>query len=148
MKCTSLLGMMIMWLIIQSYVLSISFWLWAHPVRGGITMKCLLSLADPIPRMTPEFFLNITRRTHRNVASTNCISLELCTQSFSFFLWLVTFRFYAYFLGHYNDVKWARWHLKSQASQLFTQLFVKAQIKENIKAPYHWPFWGESTGDW
>ena len=27
------------------------------------------------------------------------------------------------------------------------QLFVQAQIKENIKAPCHWPLWGESTGD-
>ena len=24
----------------------------------------------------------------------------------------------------------------------------KAQIKENIKAPRHWPLWGEFTGDW
>ena len=33
------------------------------------------------------------------------------------------------------------------ASQFFTQPFVKAQIKENIKAPLHWPLWGESTDD-
>ena len=25
--------------------------------------------------------------------------------------------------------------------------FVHAKIKENIKAPRHWPLWGESTGD-
>ena len=31
--------------------------------------------------------------------------------------------------------------------RLFAQSFVQAQIKENIKAPRHWPFWGESTGD-
>ena len=29
---------------------------------------------------------------------------------------------------------------------LLNRLF-KAQIKENIKAPRHWPLWGESTGD-
>ena len=28
---------------------------------------------------------------------------------------------------------------------LFAQLFVQAQIKENIKAPRHGPLWGEST---
>ena len=36
-------------------------------------------------------------------------------------------------------------------SRLFTQLFIQAQkkknIKENIKAPPHWPLWGEFTGD-
>ena len=33
---------------------------------------------------------------------------------------------------------WARWRLKSPASPLFTQPFIRAQIKENIKAPRHW----------
>ena len=43
--------------------------------------------------------------------------------------------------------KWARWRLKSSASRLFTQPFIQAQIKENIKAPRHWRFPGEFTGD-
>ena len=42
---------------------------------------------------------------------------------------------------------WARWRLKSPASRLFTQVFIRAQIKENIKAPRHWPLCGEFTGD-
>ena len=43
--------------------------------------------------------------------------------------------------------RWVRWRLKSSASRLFTQAFIQAQIKENIKAPRHWPLWGEVTGD-
>ena len=43
--------------------------------------------------------------------------------------------------------QWARWRLKSSASRLFTQMFIQAQIKENIKALRHWPFWAEFTGD-
>ena len=42
---------------------------------------------------------------------------------------------------------WARWRLKSPASSLFTQPFIRAQIKENIKAPRHWPLCEEFTGD-
>ena len=42
---------------------------------------------------------------------------------------------------------WAQWYLKSPASRLFTQQFIQAQIKENIKAPHHWPLCGEFTGD-
>ena len=42
--------------------------------------------------------------------------------------------------------QWAWWRLKSPASWLFTQPFVQAQIKENIKAARHWPLWGEFTG--
>ena len=39
---------------------------------------------------------------------------------------------------------WARWRLKSPASRLFAQLFIQAQIKENIEAPRHWPLCGNS----
>ena len=42
---------------------------------------------------------------------------------------------------------WARWRLKLPASRLFTQSFIQTQIKENIKAPRHWPLRGEFTGD-
>ena len=43
--------------------------------------------------------------------------------------------------------KWARWRLKSLALRLFTQPFIQAQIKENIKDPRHWPLCGEFTAD-
>ena len=36
--------------------------------------------------------------------------------------------------------------MSAMASRLFAQLFVQAEIKENIKALHHWPLWGESTG--
>ena len=42
---------------------------------------------------------------------------------------------------------WARWHLKSPASRLVTQLFIEMQIKENIKALRHWPLCGKFTVD-
>ena len=38
------------------------------------------------------------------------------------------------------------WRLKSPASRLLIQSFIQTQIKENIKAPRHWPLWGEFTG--
>ena len=45
--------------------------------------------------------------------------------------------------------QWARWRHKSPASRLFTQPFIQAQIKGNIKALRHWPLWGNSpvTGE-
>ena len=42
--------------------------------------------------------------------------------------------------------QWTRWRLKSPASRLFIQPFIQTQIKENIKAPPHWPLCGEFTG--
>ena len=38
--------------------------------------------------------------------------------------------------------------LKSPASRVFTQLFIQAQLKENVKGPRYWPLYGEFTGDW
>ena len=35
----------------------------------------------------------------------------------------------------------------SPASPLFTQPFIRVQIKENTEAPRHWPLCGEFTGD-
>ena len=35
------------------------------------------------------------------------------------------------------------WRLKSLATWLFTQPFIQAQIKENLKVPHHWPLCGE-----
>ena len=43
--------------------------------------------------------------------------------------------------------QWARLSLNSPASRLFAQPDIQAQIKENIKAPRHWPIGGEFTGD-
>ena len=60
------------------------------------------------------------------------------------------------FFCHFPTLRWSRkWNPSSHysdvivsaiASRLFAQPFVK--IKGNIKAPCHWPLWGESNGDW
>ena len=42
--------------------------------------------------------------------------------------------------------QWTRYRLKSSALPLFTEPFIRAQIKENIKAPRHWPLCVEFTG--
>ena len=47
-------------------------------------------------------------------------------------------------LFHYSDTMMGT---MASASPLFTHPFIQAQIKENIKAPRHWPLWGEFTGD-
>ena len=49
-----------------------------------------------------------------------------------------------------NSLQWRhneRCRLKSPASRLFTQPFIQAQTKENIKGPRHWPLWGVVIGD-
>ena len=48
---------------------------------------------------------------------------------------------------HYNDIIMSAMASKSPVSRLFTQPFIQAQIKENTKAPRHWPLCEEFTGD-
>ena len=43
--------------------------------------------------------------------------------------------------AHYSDVIMGAMASKSQASWVFTQPFVQAQIKENIRAQRHCPLW-------
>ena len=50
-------------------------------------------------------------------------------------------------LCHYSDVIMSRWRLKTPVSRLFAQPFIRAHIKENIKALRHWLLWGETTDD-
>ena len=45
-------------------------------------------------------------------------------------------------ISHHSDVITG-----AMASWLFTPRFIQAQIKENMKAPRHWPLCGEFTGD-
>ena len=48
---------------------------------------------------------------------------------------------------HYSDAIMSMMASQMTGYQLFTQPFVLAQMKENIKALRHWPLWGEFTGD-
>ena len=50
-------------------------------------------------------------------------------------------------MTHYGDVIMGAIASQITASRLFTQPFIQTQIKENIKAPRHWPLCGEFTGD-
>ena len=43
--------------------------------------------------------------------------------------------------------QWPRWRLRSTASPWFTQPYIQALIKENVKALLHWPLCGEVIGD-
>ena len=76
---------------------------------------------------------------------------------FGSFTWIIVaiFRFYIGLLSHFKwiseSLQWRHnmvwWRLKSPALRLFAQPFIRAQIKENIKALRHWPLCGELTGD-
>ena len=50
-------------------------------------------------------------------------------------------------LVHYIDVIMGAMAVISPASPVFTQPFIQAQIKDNIKALRYWPLCGEFTGD-
>ena len=48
---------------------------------------------------------------------------------------------------HYNDVIMSAMACQITSLSIVTQPFIQTQIKENIKAPRHWPLWGGFTGD-
>ena len=43
-------------------------------------------------------------------------------------------------IPRYNGVTWVSRRLRSPTNRLFVQQFVRANIKRNMKNPYHWPF--------
>ena len=48
---------------------------------------------------------------------------------------------------HYNDVIMASMASQITSLTIVYSAVIRAQIKENIKAPHHWPLCGEFTGD-
>ena len=48
---------------------------------------------------------------------------------------------------HYSDVIMGAMAYQITSLTIAYSPFIQAQIKENIKAPRHWPLWGEFTGD-
>ena len=85
---------------------------------------------------------------------TNNAHQNICFNSLS--SWLISIEFdnyvlsdVSFFIVEFITVTpwWARLSVKSPESRVFTQPFVQAQIKENIKALRHWRLWGAFTGD-
>ena len=81
---------------------------------------------------------------HYTVTCTWCTATDM-SFSWHFHLWLHR-KLSFWELCITLTSKWPRWRLKSPASRLFTQPFIQMQMKENIKAPRHWPLCGEFTG--
>ena len=52
-----------------------------------------------------------------------------------------------WWLKHYSDVIMSAMASNHRRFGCFSQPFVQAHIKENIKASRHWPLWGDFTGD-
>ena len=48
---------------------------------------------------------------------------------------------------HYSDVIMNAIASPITGVAIVYSTFVQAQIRENIKAPRHWPLWGEFAGD-
>ena len=82
-----------------------------------------------------------------NPADTHDIRL-ICTSIISFISQLASrIRFLCVFICIMIHILYC--DVKSAASRLFTEAFIQAQIKENIKAPCRWPLCGNSpvTGE-
>ena len=57
------------------------------------------------------------------------------------------FIYYSWMALQWRHKGYDTWRLKSPASPFFTQQLIQVQIKENTKAPRHWPLCGEFAGD-
>ena len=74
-----------------------------------------------------------------------CVSIKISETEKQILNWS-TFPWERRYLTKMHDVKISPMAYQLPASRLFTQPFVQAQIKENIKAPRQWALWGEVTG--
>ena len=98
-----------------------------------------------IPNVHRHEYVNTSMRIHR-IPIRICIRCYLVVCMVSVLMPPV-WSTYSYFFEIITMTpQLARWRLKSSAWRFF-QPCIQAQIKENIKAPRHWPLCGEFTGD-
>ena len=57
-------------------------------------------------------------------------------------IWPMQFRSW-----HYNNGIMSAMASQITSLTMFTQAFIQAQIKKKLKAPRHWPLWGEFTSN-
>ena len=113
-------------------VLRVCCW-WPGAIGCGFTFHTRISwmLAGPMQRATPWRSTNprnrYFERQHVRIEDSAIAAGRI-------FLRVITMTSY-----------WAWRRLKSRASRLFTKSFIQTQIKENIKAPRHWPLCGKFT---
>ena len=55
--------------------------------------------------------------------------------------------YFSHRLFHYNGVIMSAMASKITSLMTVYSGFIQVQVKENIKAPRHWPVWGELTSD-
>ena len=72
------------------------------------------------------------QKHHLHLHTWKYLNRTVCIICQNLVVWLITVMSY-----------WERCHLKSPASRLFAEPFVQVQMKENFKAPRHWPLCGE-----
>ena len=111
----------------------------------------ILKFFSSVPYICESEFVNL-RRLYIFVFEFNRVYSTHSNPWIRFMLLMIQsgyHRFHVFVLG--RDItltsQWVRLRPKSPALPLFTQPFIQAQIKENIKAPCHWPLCGEFTGD-
>ena len=88
-----------------------------------------------IMKITPVFYSANFKQRQVHIPISMTVIITVIARDAPIFPYLITL-----------TSQWPRWRLKSPASRLFTQSFIRAQIKENIKAPRHWPLCGKFTG--
>ena len=68
-------------------------------------------------------------------------------RNFMKFLWLVWHGTCLGVILVSNGSKFLKGRQRRRLKKMFSNSFDQAQIKDNIKAPRHWPLWGECYGD-
>ena len=114
-------------------------WLNVH-YTGTISYKNITGIQVKI-RKDNHILKKIASRSRVNTRPWSIFTVEWIWQS------LLAWNLCGPSLPHYNDVIMGTIASPITSLTIVYSTFVQMQIKENIKAPRHWPLCGEFTGD-
>ena len=131
-----------------------TFW-WNLPlyVQSGCTWRCFtlqwrhngrdgVSNHQPHHCLLKRLFRRRSKKTSKLRITGLCAGNSPVTVEFP-----TQIVFPRWWLKHYTDVIMSAMASNHRRLGCFSQPFVQAQIKENIKASRHWPLWWDFTGD-
>ena len=120
-------------------IIWIWIWIWALAVKSRVSMLLFpRNLTNEKSTMVQVMACCLTASSHylNQCWSSRVMSLYGVTRP----QWVNTRGWMGEYISHITN-EWRYNERDGVSNHQFTQPFILAQIKENIKAPRHWPFW-------
>ena len=131
----------------KNYIMTTSQSIVAPKVNGNSIVYTIVCSGSQRRKYQSSVLMGLCEKNHRSLMDSK--QGQWCGKRFYVLTSSCNHKINFYIIGYMEQcaIVALRWRHNGRDVRLFTQQFIRAPIKENIKAPRHWPLYGEFTGD-